>query len=65
MKTKEFDCVEMKRRGSLRVYEQLKNMTVEEQIAFWRERNQRFRRDQEEPGKKKEKVEANLRGEES
>ncbi len=47
MKTKTFDCVEMKRRGALRVHEQLKDMTVEQQIEYWRQRSEEFRRDQE------------------
>lgn len=38
MKTKTFDCVEMKRRGSRRIYERIKNMTREEELAYWRER---------------------------
>ena len=37
MKTKTFDCVEMKRRGSLEVYETVKSMTVEEEIVYWRD----------------------------
>jgi hypothetical protein len=35
MKTKTFDCVEMKRKGAQRVQEMLQGMTVEEQLAFW------------------------------
>ena len=37
MTSKGIDCVEMKRRGAERVYELVKNMTVEEELAFWRE----------------------------
>ncbi len=47
MKTKTFDCVEMKRQGALRIHEQLKGMTVEQQIAYWRQRSEEFRREQE------------------
>ena len=36
MKNKGFDCVEMKRRGAEAVYEIIKNLTVEEQLDFWR-----------------------------
>lgn len=39
MKTKTFDCVEMMHRGGLRVYEETKDMTVEEELAFWRKRH--------------------------
>jgi hypothetical protein len=45
-KRKPFDCVEMKRRGSQRIYEVTKDMTAEEEIAYWRERSQRFREEQ-------------------
>ncbi len=48
MKTKTFDCVEMKRRMTGRIYEETKDMTLEEEIAYWRQRNEEFRREQEE-----------------
>lgn len=35
---KEFDCVEMQDRAALRIYETLKDMTQEEELAYWRER---------------------------
>ena len=47
MKTKTFDCVEMKRQGALRIHERLKEMTIEEQITHWRQRSEEFRREQE------------------
>lgn len=47
MKTKPFDCVEMKREGAKRVYEIIKNMTPEEELEYWRRRNEEFRREQE------------------
>jgi len=41
MKTKKktFDCVEMMHRGALRIYEETKGMTVQEELAYWRERH--------------------------
>lgn len=36
MKTKTFDCVEMKRRGSERIIKELKNLSAEEQLSYWR-----------------------------
>jgi len=39
MKTKTFDCVEMKRRAALRIHERMKDMTVEERIEYWRRRS--------------------------
>lgn len=42
MKTKTFDCVEMKRQGAVRIHEQTKDMTLEEKIDYWRRRSQVF-----------------------
>ena len=36
MKAKTFDCVEMKRRGANVVYEEVKGMTPEQEIEYWR-----------------------------
>ncbi len=33
---KTFDCVEMKRQGAARVYEEIKDMTLEEELEYWR-----------------------------
>jgi len=43
MKTKTFDCVEMKRRGAEKVYEELKDKSIEEQVAYWQRKNEEFR----------------------
>ena len=40
MKTKKFDCVEMKHLGAEKVQEQIAGMTREEEIRFWEERSQ-------------------------
>jgi len=42
MKTKTFDCVEMKRQGSLRIHERTKDMTLEQKIAYWEQRSREF-----------------------
>ena len=55
MKTKTFDCVQMKREGALRIYERLKGMTVEEQVAYWRERNAAFLEEHDRLAEKAEK----------
>ena len=39
MKTKTFDCVEMKRRGAQIIREKLTGMTLEQELAFWQERS--------------------------
>ena len=47
MKTKTFDCVEMKRHGGARIYEATRNMTLEQEVAYWRRRSETFRKEQE------------------
>jgi len=33
---KTFDCVEMKRKGALKIYEETKDMTFEQKAEYWR-----------------------------
>jgi hypothetical protein len=47
MKTKKFDCVQMKHLGAARVQEHTATMTKEQELAFWQERSQHLRRHQE------------------
>ena len=47
MKTKKFDCVEMKRQGAEFLREKLAGMTIEQEIEYWRQRSEEFQRDQE------------------
>jgi hypothetical protein len=35
MKSKKFDCVEMKRKSQELIYNEIRNMTKEEELAFW------------------------------
>lgn len=44
MTKKRFDCVEMQHEGGRRIYEALKGKSRDEQIAYWRERNESMRR---------------------
>jgi hypothetical protein len=44
MKKKRFDCVEMQHEGGRRIYEALKGKSRDEQIEYWRERNESLRR---------------------
>jgi len=48
MKThrKTFDCVEMMHRGALRIHEELKGKTKEEQLAYWRQRHRELLEEQ-------------------
>lgn len=38
-KTKKFDCVEMMHRGASRIYKETKDMSVQEELAYWRQRH--------------------------
>ena len=42
-KTKTFDCVAMMHRGALRIFEETKGMSVEEELAYWRQRSEETR----------------------
>ena len=45
---KKFDCMEMKRKAQERIYEETKDMTLEEELAYWERHNQRLREMQKE-----------------
>ena len=42
---KTFDCVEMMHEGGARIHEELKGMTREEKVAYWRARDEAARRE--------------------
>ncbi len=46
MKTKKFDCVQMKRQGAAKVREQTATLTREQELRFWQERSQQLRQRQ-------------------
>jgi len=46
MKTKRFDCVQMKRQGAAKVREQTATLTREQELRFWQERSQYLRQRQ-------------------
>lgn len=46
MKTKTFDCVEMKRRGAEQVKEKIDRLTVEQELAFWADRSRELKQRQ-------------------
>jgi len=48
MKTKTFDCVEMKRKAAARIHEQIGDLALEQKIEYWRRRSEEFRAEQEE-----------------
>ncbi len=37
MKAKTFDCVEMKRIASQKIYNTVKDMTIEQELGYWRD----------------------------
>lgn len=41
-KGKAFDCVEMKRKASLKLHRRLSKMTEEERVAFWQEQERKM-----------------------
>ncbi len=47
MKTKTFDCVEMKHKGAEKVRGKIEGMTREQELALWRESSQALRQHQE------------------
>ncbi|MBI1321498.1 MAG: hypothetical protein GC168_21475 [Candidatus Hydrogenedens sp.] len=40
---KDFDCIALKRAAALRLHEATKNMSRDEVLRFWQERNAAFR----------------------
>ena len=46
MTAKKFDCVAMKRRGAVKIYEATKNMTLQERLAFWQQRTRELHSEQ-------------------
>jgi hypothetical protein len=53
MKTKTFDCVEMKRRGAELVRRQLKGKTFDEQLEYWQKGTDRLKKLQRQAKQKK------------
>jgi len=51
--TRKFDCLEMKRKGAERIYSELKDKTVEEQIEYWRKGTEELKKRIEERKRKK------------
>ena len=42
MKTKTFDCVEMKRHGASGICGEIRDMTIEQQIKYWEQQFEEF-----------------------
>lgn len=50
---KEFDCVEMKRKGAAILQKKLAGLTLEEELEFWQKRTKELKREQQKLRKKK------------
>lgn len=53
MKTKTFDCVQMKRRGAESVRKQLEGKSFEQQLEYWQEGTSRLKKLQTQTREKK------------
>jgi hypothetical protein len=42
MKKKKFDCVAMQHKAGEQIYEETKDMTFEQRLAYWQEKNRAF-----------------------
>jgi hypothetical protein len=40
MKTKKFDCIKVKHEGTLRIYQETKDLTLEQELAYWQRKDQ-------------------------
>ena len=46
MKSKKgFDCVEMKRRAQAKIYEEIKNLSPREELAYWKRQELAFKKE--------------------
>ncbi|MBI5731618.1 MAG: hypothetical protein HY963_10845 [Ignavibacteriales bacterium] len=54
--SKEFDCVEMKRKGATRLQKKIAGLSLEEELKFWEERTKALREEQRKMRKKKRVV---------
>lgn len=43
---KKFDCVEMKRRGALRIHRETKDLSFAEKVEYWNRQSDDMRREQ-------------------
>ncbi|MBZ0198684.1 MAG: hypothetical protein K8H86_02370 [Ignavibacteriaceae bacterium] len=53
---KEFDCVEMKRKGAESLQNILAGLSIEEELLFWQERNKALKAEQKRLIKRKKRV---------
>ncbi len=44
-KIKSFDCIDMKRSAQEEIYKEIKNMSIEEELAYWRSVHEKHARE--------------------
>ena len=44
MKSKSFDCVEMKRKGAEVIYQKIASLSIEQQLEYWRKGSDSLRK---------------------
>lgn len=54
MKTKTFDCIQMKRHGAEQVMKRLKGKTIPEQLEYWKTGTEELRKHQQDLRRHKE-----------
>ena len=47
IKTKTFDCIEMKRRAAEHIYNEIKDLNTEEEFIYWEKKHKDFLKKQE------------------
>ncbi|MCL6098663.1 MAG: hypothetical protein AB1775_10465 [Bacteroidota bacterium] len=53
---KEFDCVEMKRKGARILQKKLAGLSLEEELRFWQERNKALKEEQKRLRRRKKRM---------
>jgi len=51
---RKFDCVEMQDKAGEEIYEEIKDMTLEEELAYWREKSRLFAQEPSRPPSKRQ-----------
>ena len=42
MKAKQFSCIALQHRGAEKIYEETKNLTIAEELAYWQQYNHKL-----------------------
>ncbi len=55
MKTKSFDCVEMKRKSQEKIYNEIKNLNKAEELEYWQKGTLKLKKQHDSAGNNKKK----------